>query len=111
MKSYFPLIIGMTLVTYLPRLIPLALLNNRNINKSLKEFLLYIPYTSLSILIIRGILTAADGMKIVTVIGVGIAAIISYIKGNLVLSVLAGIILSFLAINTLFKSSSIFQYF
>ncbi|MBU5428105.1 AzlD domain-containing protein [Tissierella pigra] len=101
MKSYFPLIIGMTLVTYLPRLIPLALLNNRNINKSLKEFLLYIPYTSLSILIIRGILTAADGMKIVTVIGVGIAAIISYIKGNLVLSVLAGIILSFLAINTL----------
>ncbi|WMM24522.1 AzlD domain-containing protein [Tissierella sp. MB52-C2] len=101
MKSYLPLIIGMTLVTYLPRLIPLALLNNRNINKSLKEFLLYIPYTSLSILIIRGILTAADGMKIVTVIGVGIAAIISYIKGNLVLSVLAGIILSFLTINTL----------
>jgi branched-subunit amino acid transport protein len=101
MKSYLPLIIGMTLVTYLPRLIPLALLNHRNINKSLKEFLLYIPYTSLSILIIRGILTAADGMKIVTVIGVGIAAIISYIKGNLVLSVLAGIILSFLAINTL----------
>ena len=101
MKSYLPLIIGMTLVTYLPRLIPLALLNNRNINKNLKEFPLYIPYTSLSILIIRGILTAADGMKIVTVIGVGIAAIISYIKGNLVLSVLAGIILSFLTINTL----------
>ena len=29
------------------------------------------------------------------------AAIISYIKGNLVLSVLAGILLSFLTINTL----------
>ena len=101
MKSYLSLIIGMALVTYLPRLIPLSLLNNRNINKSLKEFLLYIPYTSLSILIIRGILTAADGMKIVTVIGVGIAAIVSYIKGNLVLSVLAGILLSFLTINTL----------
>lgn len=101
MKSYLSLIIGMALVTYLPRLIPLSLLNNRNINKSLKEFLLYIPYTSLSILIIRGILTATDGMKIVTVIGVGIAAIVSYIKGNLVLSVLAGILLSFLTINTL----------
>lgn len=101
MKSYLPLIIGMALFTYLPRLMPLALLNNRTINKSLKEFLLYIPYTSLSILIIRGILTAADGMKMVTVIGIGIAAIISYIKGNLVLSVLAGILLSFLATNTL----------
>lgn len=99
MKSYLPLIIGMTLVTYLPRLIPLVILSNKNINEKVKQFLLYIPYTSLSILIIRGIITATDGMKIATVAGVGIAAIISYIKGNLVLSVLAGILLSFLVIN------------
>ncbi|WP_132983035.1 AzlD domain-containing protein [Tissierella praeacuta] len=77
----------MTLVTYLPRLMPLMLLSNRKVNKYIKQFLLYIPYTSLSILIIRGIITSA--------------AIISYIKGNLVLSVLAGILLSFLTINTL----------
>lgn len=83
--GYFP--IAMTLVTYLPRLMPLMLLSNRKVNKYIKQFLLYIPYTSLSILIIRGIITAA--------------AIISYIKGNLVLSVLAGILLSFLTINTL----------
>lgn len=83
--GYFP--IAMTLVTYLPRLMPLMLLSNRKVNKHIKQFLLYIPYTSLSILIIRGIITAA--------------AIISYIKGNLVLSVLAGILLSFLTINTL----------
>ncbi|WP_312906329.1 AzlD domain-containing protein [Tissierella praeacuta] len=87
MKNYLPLIIAMTLVTYLPRLMPLMLLSNRKVNKYIKQFLLYIPYTSLSILIIRGIITAA--------------AIISYIKGNLVLSVLAGILLSFLTINTL----------
>ncbi|WP_313755742.1 AzlD domain-containing protein [Tissierella sp.] len=101
MKNYLPLIIGMTLVTYLPRLMPLMLLSNRKINKNIKQFLLYIPYTSLSILIIRGIITAADGVKVATVAGIGIAAIISYIKGNLVLSVLAGILLSFLTINTL----------
>lgn len=87
MKNYLPLIIAMTLVTYLPRLMPLMLLSNRKVNKHIKQFLLYIPYTSLSILIIRGIITSA--------------AIISYIKGNLVLSVLAGILLSFLTINTL----------
>lgn len=60
-----------------------------------------LSYTSLSILIIRGILTATDGMKMATVVGVGISAIISYMKGNLVLSILAGIILSFITINTL----------
>lgn len=101
MKSYLTLIIGMTMVTYLPRLIPLVLLNNKKINEKVKQFLLYIPYTSLSILIIRGVITATEGMKIATIMGIGIAAIISYIKGNLVLSVLAGILLSFLTINTL----------
>lgn len=100
MKSYLPLIIGMTLVTYIPRLAPLVLLNNKKMNKRIEEFLRYIPYTSLSILIIRGIITSSDKMMIPTIMGVGIAAIISYIKGNLVLAVLAGILLSFLAINT-----------
>lgn len=101
MKSYLLLIIGMTLVTYLPRLIPLVLLSNRNVNKNVKQFLLYIPYTSLGILITRGIITAGTGMKLATVIGVGIAATISYIRGNLVLSILAAILLSFLTINIL----------
>lgn len=101
MKSYLPLIIGMTLVTYIPRLIPLVVLSNKKMNKNIEEFLRYIPYTSLSILIIRGIITASDGMRMATIAGVGIAAIISYIKGNLVLSVLAGILLSFLITHTI----------
>lgn len=101
MKSHLTLIVGMALVTYLPRLIPLILINNQNMGNRIKQFLLYISYTSLSILIIRGILTATDGMKMATVVGVGISAIISYMKGNLVLSILAGIILSFITINTL----------
>lgn len=91
---------GMTLVTYLPRLIPQNILTNREINKDIKQFLSYIPYTSLSILIIRGIITTSDKMMIPTILGIGIAGIISYIKGNLVLSVLSGIFLSFLIINT-----------
>lgn len=101
MKSYLTLIIGMTLVTYIPRLVPLVVLSNKKMNKNIEEFLRYIPYTSLSILIIRGIITASDGMRMATIAGVGIAAIISYIKGNLVLSVLAGILLSFLITHTI----------
>lgn len=89
----------MALVTYLPRLIPLITLNNRKVSKKIKEFLYYIPYTSLSILIIRGIMTADTGVKIATTAGIGVAGIISYKKGNLVLSVMAGILLSFVIIN------------
>lgn len=89
----------MALVTYLPRLIPLVALSDRKVSRNIKEFLYYIPYTSLSILIIRGIMAADSGMKIATTAGIGVAGIISYKKGNLVLSVLAGILLSFVIIN------------
>lgn len=100
MKDYLLLIIGMTMVTYLPRLIPLRLLSNKKMNNKLKDFLSYIPYTSLSILIIRGILTADTGQKLASILGIGTAALISYTKGNLILSILSGILVSFLIINT-----------
>ena len=99
MKNYLPLIIGMGLVTYFPRLIPLIALNDRKIKKNIREFLHFIPYTSLSILIVRGIITADSDVKLATILGVAIAGILSYKKGNLVLSVLAGIVLSFIVIN------------
>ena len=99
MTNYLPLIIGMALVTYIPRLLPLVTLSNKNINKKTKSFLGYIPVTSLSILIIRGILTSASDMRIATIAGITAAAIISYIKGNMVLSVLAGILTSYLILR------------
>lgn len=99
MKNYLPLILGMSLLTYLPRVIPLIALSNKSINRNVREFLYYIPYTSLSILIIRGVMTAGEGLMIATIAGIGIAGVLSYRKGNLVLSVLAGILLAFLIIN------------
>jgi len=99
LKSYLPLIIGMTLVTYIPRLVPLTFLTKKTIGPKTKQFLLYIPYTSLSILIVRGIITAPQDMKLATAVGIGTAGLISYINGNMVLSVFAGIIGSYLIIN------------
>lgn len=99
MNNYFPLIIGMALVTYLPRIIPLVALKDRKINRNIKEFLYYIPYTSLSILIVRGVMTADSNLKVATIAGIGIAGILSYKKGNLILSVSMGILLAFLIIN------------
>lgn len=99
MKNIIPLIIGMGLVTYIPRVFPLLVLTEKETNKKFKEFLTFIPYTSLSILIVKGIITASPEMKLPTILGVGIAAIIAYFQGSLVLSIFGGIVSSFIAIN------------
>jgi branched-subunit amino acid transport protein len=99
MSNYLPLIIGMGLATYIPRLIPLIFLSKKELNPKVKQFLQYIPYTSLSILIVRGILTSSQDMMLPTFVGIALAGLISYFKSNLVLSVLVGIIASFMIIN------------
>ena len=99
--TYLPLILGMAIVTYIPRLVPLMIIKKGELNERFRLFLLYIPYTSLSILIIRGILTASDDMKIPSIIGVVTASIISYIQNNIIFSVLGGIAAAFITINFL----------
>lgn len=99
--TYLPLILGMAMVTYIPRLIPLVLLKNMGSNKRFLSFLTFIPYTSLSILIIRGILTSDDSMRLPTIIGIITAGVIAYIQDSLILSVLAGILAAFISINVL----------
>lgn len=99
MTGYLPLIIGMAVVTFLPRLIPMVILKDRPIDPKLEQFLIYIPFTSLSILIIRGIMESSSEIFLATVVGIGVAGIVSWIKENLVLSVLAGILGSLIMLN------------
>ncbi len=98
MKSFLPLIFGMTAVTYLPRLIPLITMTERPINPLLKRFLLYIPYTALSALIVRGIIEAPTEMQLATIIGIVAAGICSFFKGGLILSVLVSVVAAFLVL-------------
>lgn len=99
MKSYLSLIIGMGIATYIPRLVPLLFLTDKEVNPKLRRFLQYIPYTSLTILIIRGIVTADSNMILPTIVGIALAGIVSYFKSNLVLSVIVSIAASFIIIN------------
>ena len=100
MDSYLPLIIGMGLVTYIPRAVPLLFLTSKELNPKAKQFLQFIPYTSLTILIIRGILTASTEMLIpTTTLGIAVAGLVAYFKSNLVLSVFAGIAATYILIN------------
>lgn len=101
MINYLPLILGMALVTYIPKILPLSLLSGLDLNPKIMQFLIYIPYTSLSILIIRGLLTSSKGMFFPTLIGITVAGLVSWKNGNLVISVLLGILSSFLALQIL----------
>ncbi|NMA49420.1 MAG: AzlD domain-containing protein, partial [Tissierellia bacterium] len=73
MNSYLGITLGMALVTYIPRVFPLLFLTNKKINPQLQRFLKLIPYTSLSILIIRGILTLDFLLIPAAIIGIGAA--------------------------------------
>lgn len=99
MKNYLPLIVGMALVTYIPRWLPLNFISDKKLHPKIRRFLLYIPYTSLSILIIRGILTSSKDMFLATFVGLVVAGLVSWVKENLVLSVIMGILGSFLILN------------
>lgn len=56
----FLLIAGMTLVTFLPRLIPMALSEKLNLPGWLNNWLQYVPYAALGALIFPGVLTSVD---------------------------------------------------
>ncbi len=101
MKSLLPLIFGMAAVTYLPRLLPLIIMTERPINPLIKRFLLYIPYTALSALIVRGIMETSPEIRLATLIGVIAAGMCSiYLsKGGLVLSVMASVITALLVLQ------------
>lgn len=99
MKNIIFLIVGMGLVTYLPRLLPLMFISKMELSYNRRKFLEFIPYTSLSILIVRGILTSSQEMLLPTIIGLSTSGIVAYLNSNLVLSVGSGIIAAFIIIN------------
>lgn len=96
MNNYLLLILAMTLVTYLPRVLPLLLLSDRKLPRSFERFLSYIPYSSLAILITRGVIGAEKDMLLASLAGIILAGYLSQKTRNLVLSVLSAIGLAFI---------------
>lgn len=70
------MILGMTLVTYLPRALPLVFFDRFKISGKVKRFLSLIPYTAMSALIFPGILSSDPSNIAVGIVG-GLAALIS----------------------------------
>lgn len=99
MKNYIPLILGMAAVTYLPRLIPLLVMTQRPLPAGLRRFLLYIPYTALSALVVRGVMQSTADIRLGMLAGIVTAGLCSWFKGGLMVSVLVSIIIAFMVLQ------------
>lgn len=96
MSNVMLVIIGMAVVTYIPRLIPFYMLTGKALNPRVKSFLEFIPYTAIGALIFPGILTAIPGHLGITLVGVSFAFLISWKKGGMILPVIGTISLTFI---------------
>ena len=76
-------ILVMAVVTYLIRMLPLALIRKKISNRFLKSFLYYVPYVTLAVMVFPAIITCTDS-RISAVIGFSSAIISGYLGGNLI---------------------------
>ena len=100
MENRFVMVLGMALVTYIPRMIPLAILPGIELPKYLKSFLSFIPIAVLSALIFPGFLDST-GEPLTAILGAITAFVLAYNEKNLMIVVLG-------AIFTVFITSLIF---
>lgn len=94
-------ILGCALVTALPKILPLEFFSKAKISDELSRFLNIIPYTSLTILIVRGILTASSKMFWPTVIASIVAAVIAFKKESIGWTIAGGVFAAYMILEML----------
>jgi branched-subunit amino acid transport protein len=85
------LLVGMSLVTYIPRMLPAAFIDKFKIGGKVEKFLKLIPYTAMAALIFPGILTVNAEMPWIGIIGGAVAALLAWRKCPMIVCVLGAI--------------------
>lgn len=98
-KMIVLMIIGMAVVTYIPRMLPLVFLNGIKMPPFLQGVLKNVPYATLGALIVPGIFLINEDIWF-GVIGAVTAFVVAYLGANVILVVLSAIV-----------SLSIYSYF
>jgi len=87
MNDYFIAILGMSIATQLPRILPSFTKTDLLHNKSLKRFLDTIPLAALGALIAPGVFTVGDSFWIGLSGGI-LSLVLAYHKTNLMLNII-----------------------
>ncbi|QOR67455.1 AzlD domain-containing protein [Cytobacillus suaedae] len=98
-KMIVLMIIGMAVVTYIPRMLPLVFLNGIKLPPFLQGVLKNVPYATLGALIVPGIFLINEDIWF-GVIGAVTAFVVAYLGANVIMVVLSAIV-----------SLSIYSYF
>ena len=90
------LIMGMALVTFIPRAIPAVLVDKMNFGPKTEKFLKLIPYTAMAALIFPGVLTVDAANPVIGIVGALVAAVLAWRKCPVMVCVLAAIAADFI---------------
>lgn len=85
------LLLGMSLATYIPRLLPAVLVDKLRLSPSVEKFLRLIPYTAMATLVFPGILTVDAERPWIGIVGGAVAALLARFKCPMMVCVLAAI--------------------
>ena len=94
--KHLVLIIGMTAVTYIPRMVPFVLFKGRNLPLFVRRFLEVLPVCALGALLVPGLFASIPRSPAAAIAGVAVAGGVSLTRGGLLLSVIAGVGASYL---------------
>lgn len=90
------LILGMALVTYIPRLIPFFMISKINLSHRIESFLKCVPYVALGALIVPGVFSVTPDYPAASLLGIIFAVIYGWFRGGLIVPVLGSVTVTFL---------------
>ena len=86
------IIIGMTAVTYIPRLLPLILRSNGEPPQWMKRTLQLLPFTAIGALLVPDGFIAINGNVPVAAVGLAVAAAVTWLTRQPFLAVIAAVV-------------------
>lgn len=92
----FAIIIGMALVTMIPRAIPAFVVDKLQFKEWVNRWLNAIPFAALGALIFPGILNVKPDQPHIGLIGGAVAVVLAYLGLNVIVAVLGAIVTVFL---------------
>lgn len=85
------LIIGMALVTYIPRALPALFIGKIKFSPKFEKFLRLIPYSAMAALIVPGVFITAPDRLYIGIAGAATAGILAWFKKPIILCVVAAV--------------------
>lgn len=89
-RQIYAMILGMAIVTYIPRALPALLMDRLHLGARAGRFLQLIPYTAMTALVFPGVFAAAEN-PLYGVIGAAAAGGLAWKKCPLIVCVLAAV--------------------